>query len=140
MYSNSNDSSTLFAGLGKRVLCFPGTHRPFLPVGSQENMTKHQKALGSPWKECWPLLLVWFPHPVGHLWGKRLGDTYPFLRAVEAVQVGCRGVLCGWGVDEKGQRQWGCRNPPSILRSYCGRGKPTASLGGNGREKPFFMC
>lgn len=44
------------------------------------------------------LAMVWFPHPVGHLWGKKIGDT-SFLRAMESAQLGCRGVLCvGWGM------------------------------------------
>lgn len=43
------------------------------------------------------------------------------------------------GGGEKGQRQWGCRNPPSILRSHCGRGKPTAVLGLMER-KSLFAC
>lgn len=71
---------------------------------------------------------------------KKQRRHFSFPESLFSLGLGVSFVLGG---DEKGQRQWGWepgRNPPSILRSSCGRGKPTAALGLDGKEKPFFMC
>lgn len=80
------------------------------------------------------LAMACFSHPAELLWGAgggRKGDTSPFLRVTEPVQLVGGGVLYGgWGVaGEKGERQQGWEPAVdlqvscSIPTSYCGRAK-----------------
>lgn len=88
------------------------------------------------------LAMVWFPHPVGHLWGKKIGDT-SFLRAMESAQLGCRGVLCvGWGWEGGSQWGWepavGLQESSKYLEILLWQGQTYCSSWGWWKGKAFF--
>lgn len=137
----------LFAGSRRRALCCWGTHCSFLPVGNrggEEMQLNIKKPVEVSGRSAGHGLVS---SPCRTPPEKKQGDTSPFLRVMEPVQVGgvCVSCLLAGGARRErdsraGTQQWGRKYPTSTLRSYCGRGKHTAVPVGDGKEKPFFRC
>lgn len=90
------------------------------------------------------LATVWFPHPAGHLWGKKNRRYFSFLESHGVCSAWVQGCPVCWVGDEKGQKQWG-REPAVGLQEsskYLGillwQGQTYCSSWGWWKGKAFF--